>query len=214
MAGSVAVGLAADLDGWLRLRDWLDRRGPRARALHAARARRRPHRPPLHPADRPGPHRRRRARRRPLAPAAGPDAAARRGTGRDGDFGALVFRAMIANRFFSAVVRIQETAATGSSTRAVRHGPSPRIPGDDPLGAVQRTGARIVARGRTGAALFGADPAAGDVRGRVPARELDGYADYARACPTGWCPGSGEARTNRRPFNVQPPSSTVWTAAG
>ncbi len=34
------LGLAAGLDGWLRLRDWLDRRGARARTLHAARARR------------------------------------------------------------------------------------------------------------------------------------------------------------------------------
>ena len=109
-------------------------------------------------------------------------------------FGGLVFRSMVANRFFSAVVRIQNDRGHHVIDRGpyglVRH---PGYAGMILVDAVQRAGPRIVAGGCVGPGVCGADAETCDVRGCVPAAPISrATPNIAPACATGWCRASGK----------------------
>ena len=130
----------------------------------------------------------------------------------------LVFRAMIANRFFSAVVRIQGERGH----RVIDQGPYALIRHPGYAGMILSVPCSGLALGswlggRPGAGLRGADAEARALRGRVPAHEpRRDTPSTGRVSATGWFPASGDARRRRGggPRQRQPPSSISWTAAG
>ena len=130
----------------------------------------------------------------------------------------LFFHAMMANRFFSAVIRIQKDRGH----HVIDQGPYAVVRHPGYAGMVPSMAFSGLALGSWFGFAIGlscslADAAPGALRGRVPAREPRGISGLRGASPLpadsrGLVGARG--RRNRRPSTLQPPSSMILTASG